>query len=111
MAKMTDQQRKALHKWFDLVAKELNASGYTVQLVLEKKMDLDWDGHKVKELLWRPAQKAIVRKKSTTELEKVGDIDPVYDHLNRHLGEIFGVHVEWPSHEIPYDEAPLKGDN
>ncbi len=110
MAKRSEQQNKALHKWFSLVAEELNRGGYTVQLVLKEKMDLDWDGSKVKELLWRPAQKAIVRKESTKDLEKAGDIDPVFDHLNRHLGEKFGVHVDWPSYEASYDDAPLKTD-
>lgn len=92
----TDQQNRALHLWFELLATELNNAGYTVQLVLSKKMDLDWDKEKVKELLWRPAQRAILGKESTTELNKQEDIDKVFDHLNRHLGEKFELHVEFP---------------
>lgn len=89
-------QNNALHLLFELWAEELNAAGYTVQAVLSKKMDLEWDGEKVKELLWRPAQIAILNKKSTTELAKVEDIDRVYDHLNRHLGEKFGITTPFP---------------
>lgn len=99
MAKRTPSQNSALHLWFEHVATDLNAAGYTVQLVLAQKVDLDWDKNKVKELLWRPAQKAILHKKSTTELGKLEDIDKVFEHLNRHLGEKFGLHVPFPSNE------------
>ena len=95
----TLDQNAALHKWFELLALELNLAGYTVQLVLKEKVDLDWDKDKVKELLWRPAQKAILKKKSTTELAKLEDIDTVWEHLNRHMSEKFGVHVPFPSKE------------
>jgi regulator of replication initiation timing len=92
----TGQQNRALHLFFTLLADELNDAGYTVQLVLKEKIDLDWDAHKIKELLWRPAQEAILQKKSTTQLKKQEDIDKVYDHLVRHLGEKFNIFVEFP---------------
>ena len=107
IVRRTNQQNKSLHVWFGLLANELNAGGYTVQMVLKQKMDLDWDGEKVKELLWRPAQRAILRKVSTTELKKISDIDTVYDHLNRHLGEKFGIHIPWPS--APEGSVDKKG--
>lgn len=97
MKNRTDQQNRALHLYFNLLADELNAGGYTVQLVLKEKIDLDWDAGKVKELLWRPAQQAILGVKSTTELSKHEDIDKVYDHLTRHIGEKFGLTVEFPN--------------
>jgi len=99
----TERQNKSLHLFFTLLANELNDAGYTVQLVLKEKMDLDWDGSKVKELLWRPAQQAILGKKSTTELSKISDIDKVYDHLNRHISEKLELHVAFP-----HDPSPLK---
>lgn len=92
----TAQQNRALHLWFEMLAQEFNGAGYTVQLVLSKKIDLDWDKGKIKELLWRPAQQAILGKKSTTELSKQEDIDRVYEHLNRHLAEKFELHVPFP---------------
>lgn len=92
----TPTQNNALHLYFENLAEELNQAGFTVQLVLKEKMDLDWDKEKIKELLWRPAQKAILGKHSTTELSKQMDIDQVYDHLNRHLGEKFHIFVPFP---------------
>ena len=40
---------------------------------------------------------------------KQEDIDKVYDHLNRNLGEKFCIHVEWPTN-IPgyWETAPLR---
>lgn len=92
----TDQQNRALHLYFKLLAQEFNSAGYTVQLVLAQKIDLDWDKEKIKELLWRPAQKAILGKVSTTELNKQEDIDLVFEHLNRHIAEKFQIHVPFP---------------
>lgn len=99
----TDRQNRAMHLFFSLLATELNAGGYSVQLVLKEKMDLDWTSDSVKELLWRPAQKALLKKHSTTTLNKQEDITLIYEHLNRHLGTIFGVHVPWPHFEKPSD--------
>lgn len=91
-------QNNSLHRYFSLLADALNEGGFSVQLVLKEKMELDWDAAKVKELLWRPAQQAILNgKKSTTELNKLEDIDKVYDHLNRHLSEKFWVTVPFPN--------------
>jgi len=102
----TIQQNKALHKYFELLAKEMNDAGYTVQLVLKEKVDLDWDASKIKELIWRPAQEAITGKKSTTQLDKVEDITLIFEHLTRHLGEKFGIFVDFPQDQKP-DIAPI----
>lgn len=92
----TPQQNKALHLWFRLVAEELNAGGFTVNHVLAKKVELNWNEKLVKEILWRELQERILGKKSTTSLEKTFDIDQVWEHLNRHLGQEFGIHVPFP---------------
>ena len=92
----TKQQNKALHLYFTLVANALNDGGFSVQLVLREKMDLEWTSSMVKELLWRPAQEAIIKKHSTTRLAKISEIDLIYDHLNRHLSEKFWLTVPFP---------------
>ncbi len=97
--KRTQRQNNALHLYFHWLSESLNQAGYTVQLVLKEKMDLDWTADMCKELLWRPAQKAILKKKSTTELDKITEIDVVWEHLNRHLGEKFGITVPFPTDE------------
>ena len=96
-SKRTSTQNNALHLYFQHVAQELNLAGHNVQLVLKEKVDIDWTPELVKDILWRTAQVAITGKKSTTELKIIEDIDIIYEHLNRHLGEKFGVHVPFPS--------------
>lgn len=104
--KRTDQQNKALHKYFELLAKELNDAGYSVQLFLKHTVELDWNKDSVKELIWRPVQEALIKKRSTTALDKVTEIDLIYEHINRHIGTNFGIHVPFPTRGD--DIAPLK---
>ena len=96
MTQRTAAQNKALHLWFRQVAEELNAGGFTVNHVLAKKVELNWNERLVKEILWRELQERLLGKKSTTELEKHMDIDQVWETLNRHLGQEFGIHVPFP---------------
>lgn len=95
----TSRQNRALRLYFALLATELNAAGLSIQFVLKEKVDLDWSPDSVLELLWRPLQKALLKKHSTTLLNKTEDIDKVYETLNRHLGTIFGLHVPFPHYE------------
>ena len=94
----TTQQNKALHLWFQLLAEELNNAGLDMRKVLKPSIDISWNSTNIKEYLWRPVQYALLKKKSTRNLTK-NEIDPVWEQLNRFLGEKFGVHVEFPSEE------------
>lgn len=105
--KRTLQQNKALHKFCEEVARELNNQGITVQKFLDHAVELDWNKDTVKNLIWKPIQKALTDKGSTTELDKINDIDLIYDHINRHLSIEFGISVDWP-HKDPNDIAPLR---
>ena len=101
----TGKQNSALHKYFELLAKELNDAGLDMKKVLKPHVDISWNKDTVKEYLWKPLQLAITNKKSTTELDKVSEITEVYEHLNRHFSEKFGIHVEFP-HEDKKVEPP-----
>ncbi len=97
--KRTNPQNKALHKYFESLAEALNEAGLDMRLVLKESVQINWTKDNVKNYLWRPLQKALLKKKSTTELDKAKDIDLVYDHLNRHLGGKYGITVLFPSDE------------
>jgi hypothetical protein len=101
------QQNRALHLYFKNLALELNLAGLTIQEVVKHKMEMDWTPESVKELLWRPAQLRLLGKRSTTELLKHEDIDLIWEHLNRHLGEKLGIYVPFPSAES--EEAQAMG--
>ena len=94
----TIQQNKALHKWFELVADELNDAGLDMKKVLKPNIDISWTKSSIKEYLWRPVQYAMLGKKSTRNLSKK-QIDPVWEQINRFLGEKHGIHVGFPSIE------------
>lgn len=98
----TSDQNKALHKYFSLLAESLNDSGLTVQHVLQKKIELNWTPAMVKEMLWRDVQTRLFGKTSTKDLDKVSEINEVYETLTRHLGEIFELEA------IPFPHDPNK---
>lgn len=102
----TETQSRALHLYFQLLADELNNSGWSIQKFLSHAVEINWTKNSVKELLWRPIQKMLVEKQSTTALDKVTEIDLIYDHINRHVSELTGIHVEFP-HRDPNDIAPM----
>lgn len=110
--KRSPEQNNALHLFFELLTNALNEAGYTVKKVLEQKIDIDWTPRLVKELLWRPAQEVITNKKSTTDLDKASEISIVYDHINRHIGEKFGIHVPFPDKSLlPKKDMPEYPEN
>jgi len=95
----TLKQNNALHKYFEMLAEELNNAGYDVKKTLSSKLEHPWNAELIKELIWRPVQEACLGKKSTTELSKQKDIDVIYDVINRHMGQNFGIYVPFPSEE------------
>lgn len=94
----TLRQNSALHLYFQLLAEELNNAGWDMKKTLKQDVDISWTTESVKNYIWRPIQKALLNKKSTTKLT-TDEIDKVYDHVNRHIGEKTGVHVDFPSEE------------
>lgn len=108
MVQRTSQQNRALWKWFELLAQELNDAGLDQRIVLKPSIPIPWDKDDIHDQLWIPIQKAVVKTDSTTELTKQ-QVSEIYDILNRHLSEKFGIGVQFPSHELGYWEtAPLK---
>lgn len=98
--KRSISQNNALHLYFSQLADAFNDAGIDMRKVLKQDAPIPWTGENVKEYLWRPIQKTMLKKESTTQLNKQQDIDKIYDVLNRHLGERFGVHVDFPSLNI-----------
>ena len=92
----TSQQNRALHKWFEMLAEAFNDAGKDIREVMKPEIEIPWTAENIKNLLWRPVQEIYLQKKSTTELT-TADIDKIYDILNRHIGEKFGIHVPFPS--------------
>lgn len=97
MMKRSSKQNKALHKYCELLADALNDAGYEMKAVLAvKQIDVPWSPERVKECLWRPIQEVMTGKHSSTQLSRL-EPGRVYEVLNRHIAENFGVSVPWPS--------------
>jgi len=98
----TSQQNKALHQYFRLLAQAFNEAGLDMRLVLKPEVSISWTPKNIKDYLWRPFQIVLTNKRSTTELGKLREIDLIYDNLNRHLSEKFGLSVPFPSSELNF---------
>lgn len=92
---LTRQQQKALHLFYEHLAQELSDAGLDMKKTLKPEIDIPWSARTVKDFLWRPIQQAQLQKKSTTELTTT-DIDKVVNTLTRHLGERFGIEIQFP---------------
>jgi hypothetical protein len=72
MTQRTISQNSSIRVFDRLLADELNAKGHTVKLVLEKMKtgaDVPWTPSSAHDLLWKPMQKAMTGKESSTELD------------------------------------------
>ena len=92
----TESQNKALHVYFTQLAETLNDAGLDMRKTLKPEINIPWTGTSIKEFLWRPVMTAQLGKESTKELS-TKDIDTIFDTINRHLSEKFGVTVPFPS--------------
>jgi len=90
------KQNASLHVLFSELADALNNAGLDQRVVLKPSVEIPWNLESVKSNLWKPIQKAVTHKDSTTELDSV-EIDKVYDILMRHLGTKFGIFVDFPA--------------
>lgn len=91
----TDRQNRAVHQFFKMVAKALNDGGIDQRIFLKESIPIDWDGKDIKKRVWKPLQDAILGQDSTADCD-TKDYTKVYEYLNRHLANKYGIHVPWP---------------
>ena len=89
----TGAQNRAMHVGFELIATTLNDAGLDIRAVLKQEIEIPWTKDTVKEYLWKPVMKLAVGKQSTRELDKVGEIERVWDVVMRHLSQ--NHHIEY----------------
>ncbi len=98
-AKRSSQQNKALHLLFQNIAFELNRIGmeFTYNGIKGITLQTTYTPEIVKEFIWRPLQKAMLDKESTTKLT-TQDIDAIFLILGKWFSEK-GVVIDFPSAE------------
>ena len=95
----TAQQRKAIEVYCSLLAQALDDGGFSIETVLaQSAVDRNWTQAGVKDLLFKPIMQAMTGKTSTTKLEPK-EVSEIYEVLNRHTSNLFGVGIQFPSHE------------
>lgn len=98
MRNRTPQQNKALHVWLKMKADQCRDAGVGPKMAFANTIELEMTPEIMKEI-WRAVQKAMYRKKSTTELAKHMEIDDITEHLNRFFADKFNL----PGIEFPFD--------
>jgi hypothetical protein len=83
----TDQQNKSLHLFFSQLAEALNEKHCDMRMIIRDDIEIEWSKETVKSYLWKPLQKALYGKTSTTELFKGGEIDKIYDYIVKIISE------------------------
>ena len=93
----TEQQQKAIEVYCRLLGEALNDAGFDMkQFFAVKEVSIPWSQERVKDLIWRQIQQVMFGKKSTTQLNTV-EVSEIYDVVQRHIAENFGIHVSFPS--------------
>lgn len=85
ISRLTSQQMRALHLLFAQLAKEMAEKGIDMRTFIQ--VPVSFTPYAIKEFLWKPLQKVLIGKKSTTQLDKTEEINLVYDELNKILIE------------------------
>ena len=94
----TLKQNSSIHVYCRELAKALNEAGLDMRKVLKPEVDIPWTEETAKENLWKPIQEALLNIDSTKDLT-TEQVSKVYDTLNRHLADKFGVSVPFPQKE------------
>mgnify|MGYP002343972023 CR=1 FL=1 len=95
---LTAPQLRSVFLYCDLLSKELNGRGLDMVKTLKAGVDIPWSKESARQFMWQPIQEAQFNKKSLTEL-KTHEVTKIYDVINRHLSDKFGVYVPFPSRE------------
>ena len=90
-------QNAALHLFCSQLADKLNEAGFDFRVFIKEGYPVPFNEMLVKEYLWRPIQKAITGKDSTTKPER-NEYALIYDSLNLKLAE-HGIFQAWPTQE------------
>ena len=109
MTTRTSQQNRALHKYCQMVADDMNAAGYDAQTVISLPIQLT--GAIVKDQIFKAIMNGMnTDLESTTELTKSGDdeggisVPDVVQTMQKALAEKFGITTPFPSEESLSEE-------
>jgi hypothetical protein len=92
---ITNPQRNSVYLYCDLLAKELNGQGLDMVKTLSD-VEIPWSKESAKKHIWAKVQNAKFGNVSINDL-KTSEVSQIYDVINRHLSNTFGVYVPFPT--------------
>jgi hypothetical protein len=92
----TNTQNRALHLYLGQLAKALNDAGYDMKRTIRQDVDIPWNTDTAKQYLWGPIQKVVTGLDKTSKAD-TSQYSDIYETLNRHMAQKFGVSIPWPS--------------
>ena len=97
---LTNRQTKALHLWFEWLAKELNNAGWDTRKTLRQDIDIPWTAESIKRNIWKPLQKAKYDTTSIRQLKRE-QIDEILKVIIREIGTRTKIDVPpFPSQDL-----------
>lgn len=90
----TTQQNKGIHAYCGEVATQMQARGLDMKTVLKEGVPISPTKELIKEYMWKPIQKALTGKESTTEINKK-QVNDVYEYLAKLLAEKYDINVRF----------------
>lgn len=93
----TSRQNRALHLFFTNMSDMLNEHGLYFNysgVITGNIIEIPWTMELFKEMVWKPIQKHLFNKSSTTRL-KTNEIDVVFEVINKHFSEK-GMEINFP---------------
>lgn len=91
-------QNSAMHKYFSMLADDLNNAGLDMRRTLKQSTEIPWSGISVKEHIWKPIQEIVIGKESTTKLDRK-QVSEIYEIVARHMSEKHGITTPFPHNE------------
>lgn len=106
-SRRTGTQNNSLHLGFDMVSRQAQEQGITMNAILEKaKAEVDVTPEGIKYNVFHPIMKAMYHVDSTAKLKKIGQVDNVWDKMMHFFGREFEMeYIDFPSEEKPEDKT------
>ncbi len=90
----TQKQNRALHVWCRHLAQTLREKDIDTKQFFKSGFEVPFTPEIVKDNIWKPVQKAVTNKESSTKLSR-SEVSGVFEIINRLLADK-GIHVPWP---------------
>jgi hypothetical protein len=90
-------QNRSIHLFCRLLAEALNDSGQEMRDPFFEGGTIPWSMISVKEHVWKPIQKAVLKKEST-KLLKTNEVNRIHEIIMRNMGERRGIeYIPFPN--------------